>query len=152
MFSPMNQLIYSCITNTPFTLNSFVFLPFANQKQTQCKEKNVLKKHNESICSLKHFGEILLRVLEREVPGDVNICTLSHHTISTMYRGFNNTKYSQNYDKKLRKHHPYHNILSQAPRPFFFIGYYAENNVVQSIKVNFQNSKVTVYLIVRYHR
>lgn len=121
MFSPMNQLIYSCITNTPFTLNSFVFLPFANQKQTQCKEKNVLKMHNEAICSLKHFGEILLRVLEREVPGDVNICTLSHHTISTMYRGFNNTKYSQNYDKKLRKHHPYHNILSQAPRPFFLL-------------------------------
>lgn len=138
MFSPMNQLIYSCITNTPFTLNSFVFLPFANQKQTQCKEKNVLKMHNEAICSLKHSGEILLRVLEREVPGDVNICTLSHHTISTMYRGFNNTKYSQNYDKKLRKHHPYHNILSQAPRPFFLLVIMLKKNVVQSIKVNFQ--------------
>lgn len=63
MFSPMNQLIYSCITNTPFTLNSFMFLPFANQKQTQCKEKNVSKMHNESICSLKYFGEILLGFL-----------------------------------------------------------------------------------------
>lgn len=122
MFSPMNQLIYSCITNTPFTLNSFVFLPFANQKQTQCKEKNVLKMHNESICSLKYYGEILLGFLKGKlIPGDVIIYTLSHHTISIMYRGFNNTKYSQNYDKKLRKHHPYHNILSQAPRPFFLL-------------------------------
>lgn len=93
MFFLMNQLINLCIINILFILNLFVFLFFVNQKQMQCKEKNVLKMYNEFICLLKYFGEILLRVFEREVLGDVNICILFYYMILIMYRGFNNIKY-----------------------------------------------------------
>lgn len=49
--------------------------------------------YNEFICLLKYFGEILLRVFEREVLGDVNIYILFYYMILIMYRGFNNIKY-----------------------------------------------------------